>query len=127
MPLEHREIKFCNREVISAILELNKEARILKLGNIVGLKVVDSDGVASAVVSHKMSAVGRVEELTVSAEILAAALIRQCRVERIPLPRSVRKQLVRAGDGLALHVEIKSPSYETAEPPPAHQVAAAAY
>ena len=32
MPLEHREINFCNREVIAAILELNKEARILKLG-----------------------------------------------------------------------------------------------
>ena len=124
MPLEHREINFCNREVIAAILELNKEVRILKLGNIVGLTVVDSAGVASAVVSHKTSAVGKVEELTVSAEILAAALIRQCRVERIPLPRSVRKRLVRAGDGLALHVDIRSATFETAEPPPAHQVAA---
>jgi hypothetical protein len=51
---------------------------------------------------------GTLEKRVIPAEIVGAAMIRYCRLVKVPLPRTSEKSLVSAGDNLVLLVHVRS-------------------
>ncbi|MGD9537972.1 MAG: hypothetical protein AB7P52_09900 [Alphaproteobacteria bacterium] len=109
MPSEHRQITFSTNEIIKAVTSLIEHRGTLPYGTVSAVRITEDDkGRITGLVSLSTRRTKETRELKLNAEILGAALIRLCRAEGIPLPRPAKKRLVRAGDGLALYLDLKS-------------------
>lgn len=106
MPTEQRQIQFSTQEIIAALVILSGERGLLPRGRIETLKVVEVDAAIAAQLTIVSKGGTRRVEHVVSAEVLGAALIRLCDAEGIPLARKAKKRLERAGEGLALRLEL---------------------
>lgn len=110
MPFEHRQITFSLEEISRAVAALLTDKGMLPDhdSRIAGLRIVGTDDQLGGLVTVVMTDTSKVLELPLTAELLAAALIRYAREVRIPLPRVARKHLVRSADGLTMHLHISS-------------------
>ncbi len=102
MPTEMRQSVFRMVEVVTAVTDYHRRRGIaLPIGTVVGVDIVEEDGVHGALLVQGDSVTTRFD---VKAEVLAAALILFCINRKIPLPVDADKRLQRVGDGVALMV-----------------------
>ncbi|HLZ67610.1 MAG TPA: hypothetical protein VKQ29_15370 [Aliidongia sp.] len=104
MPREMRQIMFRAPEIMTAITEYHRQrAIVLPQGIATGCRIVDEP--ALSVTLTIRGGDGILTELTINAEVLAAALILYCIDRKIPLPAEADKRLQKVGDdGVALIV-----------------------
>ncbi len=109
MPSELRQVRFSPDEIITALVILTGETGFLPRGRITNLTVMqDGEAISARVSIMSKSGLKKIEK-EVSAETLAAALIRLCQAEGIPLARTAQKSLARWSDGLAFNLALHGP------------------
>lgn len=110
MPSEHRQIIFSVHETIRALSRLASTRPLHPGANIVNLKVITAGNTVSGIGTMRPIDDEASFEVPVPAETIAAALIKLCVNQGIPLPRNADKRLAKAGDGIALHLDLNAGS-----------------
>ena len=106
MPEELRKILFPKDEVQAAVVDYCLRSKIrLPERNIEELEVRD-DPKAMVVLKYADGGPDEENEVELSRDQVAAALIRYCSSINVPLPRSARKVLQPADDGISLLINI---------------------
>ena len=108
MPSEFRQLRFSNNELIEALYEHNRVAQIKLPKGI----VVSCTPVAEAKVAVRLELVdqasGETQRASLAPELVAAALLRYCIKQRIPMPRDAAKSIQIHGDEVSLNMRIGS-------------------
>ena len=107
MPTEYRRVVFPNQELRQALAAYEtEEEHAVPPGEIVAVAIPDSP--AGMV---RITLLDTTENATYSADFaathIAAALIRNCIDNRVPIPKNSRKSLRLMGDNLALDIVIR--------------------
>ena len=106
MPEELRKILFSKEEVQAAVVDYCLRAKIrLPARNIENLEV-RADPEATVVLKYADTGSAVANEVELSRDQVAAALIRYCRSINVPLPRGARKVLQPGDDGISLLINI---------------------
>ena len=106
MPTERRHILFERDELFTALAnQLERTDERTKFGTIVDLKIVE-DPVVTVHLVVEMSSDGRTSAKPLKPEFVAAALLRFCKYQRIPLPKFGTKALRVINGQLALIVTL---------------------
>ncbi len=106
MPEELRKILFPKDEVQAAVVDYCLRAKIrLPDKNIDDLEV-RADPEAMVVLKYADTGPEEANEVELSRDQVAAALIRYCSSINVPLPRSAQKVLQPADDGISLLINI---------------------
>lgn len=118
MPTERRHVIFERDELFSALAnQMERTGERTKFGSIVDLKIVE-DPVVTVHLVMEMGSDGRRTTTPLKPEFVAAALLRYCKYERIPLPKFGTKALRVINDQLALivtlHRKVKSKDVSSA-------------
>lgn len=107
MPTELRRLVFSNIELLEAILLHNAVAKQKLPRGALSLSKIEHD----PRVSVTLQIVGETTQtIRVSAEWIAAALLRYCMVKHVPVPRLSTKSLQVNGDNLCLVIEMRAAS-----------------
>ena len=126
MPSEFRQILFSNKELIEALCEYNQTAQTrLPQGVIVSCTPVAEDKVAVRLQLVDQAS-GETRVASLAPEMVAAALLRYCIKNRIPMAKNAAKSIQIHGDQISLDVRIKgrakrpqrTASAEVGEAPP---------
>jgi len=113
MPTELRRIVFTNEELRVALDNyMMRKGTPLPPGVIISVKISGADG-SSITVAVRGSWDGISNSVEIPARHVGAALIRYCKMSKIPLPKSAGKSLTTSGDYLAL--DIKSARGDSSE------------
>jgi len=109
MITEYRRLVFSADEIVKAVAAFNK-AKVTNLpdGEITRIEIAGEREICARVWIKESPGSVRHSELEIKADHLGAALIFHCAQCRIPLPRSAKKAIERAGDGLALSFTINA-------------------
>ncbi len=106
MPSEFRQVRFSNNELIEAPYEHNRVAQTKLPKGI----IVSCTPVAEAKVAVRLELVGQAsgetQRASLAPELLAAALLRYCTKQRIPMARDAAKSIQIHGDEAALNMRI---------------------
>ena len=106
MPEELRKIHFPNDELQAAIVDYCLRSKIRLLDkNIEELEVRDDPDVM-VVLKYAVTGPDENNEVELSRDQVAAALIRYCSSINVPLPRSARKVLQPTDKGISLMINI---------------------
>ncbi len=106
MPEELRKIHFPNDELQAAVVDYCLRSKIrLPDTNIEELEVRD-DANAMVVLKYATTGPDEENEVELTRDQVAAALIRYCSSIKVPLPRSARKVLQPADEGISLLINI---------------------
>lgn len=106
MPRELRKIVFSAEEVQAAAVGHCLHAKIpLPQANITQIDIAE-DPLATVVLHFSPSNPAEPTEVALTREEVAAALIRRCVEQHIPLPRQAQKLLHTEEDGIALMINI---------------------
>ena len=106
MPEELRKIHFPNDELQAAVVDYCLRSKIrLPDTNIEELEVRD-DAKAMVVLKYATTGPDEENEVELTRDQVAAALIRYCSSINVPLPRSARKVLQPADEGISLLINI---------------------
>lgn len=106
MPRELRKIVFSAEEVQGAAVGHCLHSQIpLPQANITRIDIVE-DPLATVVLHFSPSNPAEPTEVALTREEVAAALIRRCVEQKIPLPRQAQKLLHPEDDGIALMISI---------------------
>lgn len=109
MITEFRRLVFSSSELEKAIKTFSKEkAPKLPDGDILGMVIVGEPHISARVRVGDVYGSSEEQEVVVEAGYLAAAMLFHCNKSRIPIPKSPKKILERAGDGLALSFSINA-------------------
>lgn len=109
MVTEFRRLVFSSNDMKIAIKTFNKDkARQLPAGDILEYKIIDEPNISCRVRVGDVNDSSKDQEVVVDASYLGAALIHHCLQNKIPLPKSAKKNLECAGDGLALSLTINA-------------------
>ncbi len=108
MPSEFRQIQFSNNELIEALYEHSQVAETkLPQGMIVSCKPVVEAKVAVRLELVDQAS-GETQVTSLPPELVAAALLRYCIKQRIPMPRDAAKSIQIHGDEVSLNMRIGS-------------------
>ena len=106
---ELRQLTFSTAELTAALQSyLRKRALMLPDAYIASVEVSPAEAL-SVTVRFRAGHGVEPRQLEIAAPQLAAAMIECCIQSRIPVPRSARKHIERAGDGIALCFAIHTP------------------
>ena len=106
MTRELRKIVFTEGEVQDAAVGHCLRAKIpLPRSNIIGIDIAD-DPLATVILHYPPELTDDPTDVALTREEVAAALIRHCVEQRIPLPREAKKLLIVESRGLALMMNI---------------------
>ena len=106
MPEELRKIHFPKDELQAAVVDYCLRSKIrLPNTNIEELEVRD-DAKAMVVLKYATTGPDEKNEVELTRDQVAAALIRYCSSINVPLPRSARKVLQTADEGISLLINI---------------------
>ncbi len=107
MPAEFRQILFTNNELIEALYEYNQVAQTKLPQGI----IVSCTPVAEAKVAVRLELVdqksGETQVASLAPELVAAALLRSCMKQHIPMPKGAAKSIQVHGDDISLNVRIE--------------------
>ncbi len=106
MPEELRKILFPKDELQAAVVDYCLRSKIrLPNKNIVDLEVC-ADPEAMVVLKYADTGPEETNEVELSRDQVAAALVRYCSTINVPLPRSAQKVLQPGNDGISLLINI---------------------
>jgi hypothetical protein len=104
--VELRKVLFAEEELQAAVVDYCLRAKIrLPEANIENIDITD-DAEACVVLSYHTDDPNDASDVTLSRDQVAAALIRYCGDNNIPLPRKARKILQPGDEGVALLINI---------------------
>ena len=107
MPAEFRQILFTNNELIEALYEYNQVAQTkLPQGTIVSCTPVAEVKVAVRLELVDQES-GETQVASLAPELVAAALLRSCMKQHIPMPKGAAKSIQIHGDDISLNVHIE--------------------
>ena len=107
MPSEFRQVRFTNKELIEALCEYNDAAQTkLPGGNIVSCTPVTEATVAVRLELSDQES-GETQVVSLAPELVAAALLRYCNRQGIPMPKNAGKSIQVHGDEISLNVHIE--------------------
>jgi len=116
MPTELRRIVFTHEELRLALDNyMMRKGTPLPPGLIIGVKMSGTDG-SSIAVAVRGSWDGVSNSVEIPARHVGAALIRYCKISKIPLPKSAGKSLTTSGDYLALDIKSAKDAISEFEP-----------
>ena len=106
MPEELRKILFSKEEVQAAVIDYCLRSKIRLPDNNIEDLEVRTDPEAMVVLKYADTGPEEANEVELSRDQVAAALIRYCSSINVPLPRSARKVLQPADEGISLLINI---------------------
>ncbi len=106
MPEELRKILFAKDELQAAVIDYCLRAKIRLPNRNIEILEVRGDPEAMVVLKYAGTDFGDDNEVELSRDQVAAALIRYCSAINVPLPRSARKVLQPGDDGISLLINI---------------------
>ncbi len=107
MPEELRKILFSKEEVQAAVVDFCLRAKIRLPNENIDELEVRADPEAMVVLKYAATDPEETNEVELSRDQVAAALIRYCSAIYVPLPRSAQKVLQPADDGIYLLINIE--------------------
>lgn len=108
MPKEHREIWFSLDEVTAAVASLVAVQGISPRDKFRGLRIIEENGDIVGIITIATKREGESREQALPGTLLCAALLRLGLLAKIPMPKKATKTLARAGDSLALHLDLET-------------------
>ncbi len=106
MPEELRKILFPKDELQAAVVDYCLRSKIPLPDRLIDELEVQADPEAMVVLKYADAGPGEDNEVKLSRDQVAAALIRYCSSINVPLPRSAQKVLQPAADGISLLINI---------------------
>ena len=107
MPIEIRKLVFTTAELQDVVVSHCLSGNIpLPDAPIVGIEV-SNEPEATVTINFQAADPAQPSALRLTREQVAAAIIRHCRDNRIPMPRRGQKLVQAQGDGLALMVKVE--------------------
>ncbi|MCZ6465689.1 MAG: hypothetical protein O6829_00205 [Alphaproteobacteria bacterium] len=106
MPEELRKILFPKDELQAAVVDYCLRSKIWLPNKNIDELEVRADPEAMVVLKYADAGPGEDNEVKLSRDQVAAALIRYCSIINVPLPRSAQKVLQPGGDGISLLINI---------------------
>ena len=106
MPEELGKILFSKEEVQAAVVDYCLRSKIRLPDNNIEDLEVRADPEAMVVLKYADTGPDEVNEVELSRDQVAAALIRYCSSINVPLPRSAQKVLQPGNDGISLLINI---------------------
>lgn len=108
MPVELRKVLFSEDEVRAAVIDYCLRSKIrLPEANIESVVVSENPESCVTLKYYETDNPNDVDDVKLSRDQVAAALIRYCGEQKVPLPRAGRKILQTGDDGVALLINIR--------------------
>ena len=114
MPTEMREIAFRETEFFSAVRDYRlRRGEPLPIGSVLGIEFDEEEADLTATIKIGKSDGHDIISVAVPTESIAAALIFFCINHKIPLPAHAAKSIKKAGNSVALVININMLNYNS--------------
>ena len=107
MPVELRKILFAEEELKAAVIDYCLRSKIRLPETYIDSLDITEDAEACVILNYATDHTTDISDVKLSRDQVAAALIRYCGDNKIPLPRNARKILQPGDEGIALLINIQ--------------------